>query len=167
MTRKKYLVFERFLVWLFVQVLFGFYDPCNLPSNPGWPLRNYLAYICIRRGLENVHFLCYRETRGFVDLGLSLIGEASISVSPGREAKFFIHIFFPLIANLGCSCIPQVLNHICLGWKTRECVPKVVGWEHNKGNAKPNFISLAKAMDPTRYNVEFVNKCLLMWFRSP
>ncbi|KAL3511202.1 hypothetical protein ACH5RR_030603 [Cinchona calisaya] len=119
------------------KVLFGFYDPSNLPSNPGWPLRNYLAYICIRWGLEKVHFLCYRETRGFVDLGLSLIGEALISVSPE--------------------------------WKTRECMPKVVGWEHNKGGAKPNVISLAKAMDPTSLAISAadLNLKLMRWRALP
>ncbi|XP_047255790.1 ubiquitin-like modifier-activating enzyme atg7 isoform X1 [Capsicum annuum] len=63
------------------QVIFGFYDPCHLPNNPGWPLRNYLAYICSRWGLGKIHFFCYRENRGFADLGLSLVGEAEISLS--------------------------------------------------------------------------------------
>ncbi|XP_059664079.1 ubiquitin-like modifier-activating enzyme atg7 [Cornus florida] len=63
--------------------LFGFYDPCHLPNNPGWPLRNFLAFISSRWGLEMVRFLCYRENRGFADLGLSLVGEASISVPQG------------------------------------------------------------------------------------
>nr|APT43518.1 autophagy protein ATG7 [Nicotiana benthamiana] len=65
------------------KVLFGFYDPCHLPSNPGWPLRNYLAYIYSRWGLGKIHFFCYRENRGFAELGLSLVGEAEISLSPG------------------------------------------------------------------------------------
>ncbi|XP_047255791.1 ubiquitin-like modifier-activating enzyme atg7 isoform X2 [Capsicum annuum] len=65
------------------QVIFGFYDPCHLPNNPGWPLRNYLAYICSRWGLGKIHFFCYRENRGFADLGLSLVGEAEISLSQG------------------------------------------------------------------------------------
>lgn len=71
-----------------VQVIFGFYDPCHLPSNPGWPLRNYLAYICITWGLEKIQFFCYRETRGFADLGFSLIGEALVAVGQGRVANF-------------------------------------------------------------------------------
>lgn len=118
------------------KVLFGFYDPCNVPY-PGWPLRNYLAYICIRWGLEKVHFLCYRETRGFADLRFSLIGEASISVSAE--------------------------------WKTRDCMPRAVGWEVNKGNAKPNFISLAKAMDPTSLAISSadLNLKLMKWRAVP
>ncbi|XP_004251096.1 ubiquitin-like modifier-activating enzyme atg7 [Solanum lycopersicum] len=65
------------------KILFGFYDPCHLPHNPGWPLRNYLAYFCSRWGLGKIHFFCYRENRGFADLGLSLVGEAEISLSQG------------------------------------------------------------------------------------
>lgn len=64
------------------KILFGFYDPCHLPNGPGWPLRNYLALIFTRWSLKNVHFFCYRETRGFPDLNLSLIGEAMISAPP-------------------------------------------------------------------------------------
>lgn len=71
-----------------VQVIFGFYDPCNRPSNPGWPLLNYLAYICTRWGLAKIQFFCYRETRGFADLVLSLMGEAIVEVSQGTVGKF-------------------------------------------------------------------------------
>ncbi|KAL6992408.1 Autophagy protein 7 [Sarracenia purpurea var. burkii] len=67
--------------------LFGFYDPCHLPSNPGWPLRNFLAFICSRWNLEKVRFFCYRESRGFADMDLSLIGEALISVSQGWKDR--------------------------------------------------------------------------------
>ncbi|KAL3643503.1 Autophagy protein 7 [Castilleja foliolosa] len=63
------------------KVLFGFYDPWHLPNNPGWPLRNYLWYIYKKWGLQKVQFFCYRENRGFADLELSLVGEASISNS--------------------------------------------------------------------------------------
>lgn len=69
------------------KLLFGFFDPCHLPNNPGWPLRNYLALICSRWNLKAVRFLCYRETRGFADMGLSLVGEALITVPQGRAAE--------------------------------------------------------------------------------
>ncbi|KAL6574075.1 Autophagy protein 7 [Orobanche hederae] len=61
-----------------LKVLFGFYDPCHLPNNPGWPLRNFLWFIYRRWGLQKVQFFCYRENRGFADLESSLVGEASI-----------------------------------------------------------------------------------------
>ncbi|XP_058100757.1 ubiquitin-like modifier-activating enzyme atg7 isoform X2 [Magnolia sinica] len=62
------------------KVLFGFYDPCHLPSNPGWPLRNFLALICLRWKIDKVRFLCYREKHGLADMGLSLVGEALVSI---------------------------------------------------------------------------------------
>ncbi|XP_057456934.1 ubiquitin-like modifier-activating enzyme atg7 [Lotus japonicus] len=65
------------------KILFGFYDPCHLPNNPGWPLRNFLALISARWNLKSVQFFCYRENRGFADMGLSLIGEALITIPLG------------------------------------------------------------------------------------
>lgn len=62
------------------KLLFGFYDPCHLPNNPGWPLRNFLALIWSKWNIERVQFFCYRESRGFADLMLSLVGEALIPV---------------------------------------------------------------------------------------
>ncbi|OAY82731.1 Ubiquitin-like modifier-activating enzyme atg7 [Ananas comosus] len=61
------------------EILYGFYDPCHLPNNPGWPLRNFLAFIGLRWKVGRVQFFCYREKHGLADLGLSLIGEALVS----------------------------------------------------------------------------------------
>ncbi|GAV57384.1 ThiF domain-containing protein [Cephalotus follicularis] len=119
------------------KLLFGFYDPCHLPNNPGWPLRNFLALICSRWNLKTVHFLCYRENRGFADLGLSLVGEALITV-------------------------PQ-------GWRDRQCVPNVVGWELNKRRIESRCINLATSMDPTRLAVSAadLNLKLMRWRALP
>ncbi|KAJ8761075.1 hypothetical protein K2173_000754 [Erythroxylum novogranatense] len=71
------------------KVLFGFYDPCHLPNNPGWPLRNFLALICLRWNLQKFNFFCYRENRGFADLALSLVGEALVTVPQGwRDCQY-------------------------------------------------------------------------------
>lgn len=72
------------LDFVLVQLLFGFYDPSCRLDNPGWPLRNYLAFISLRCQDGKIQFLCYREKRGFADMGLSLVGEAVISPSKGR-----------------------------------------------------------------------------------
>ncbi|KAL0692945.1 hypothetical protein Bca4012_060125 [Brassica carinata] len=69
------------------KLLFGFYDPCHLPSNPGWPLRNYLALIRSKWNLETVWFFCYRESRGFADMSLSLVGQASITLPSDSSAE--------------------------------------------------------------------------------
>ncbi|KAK3206935.1 hypothetical protein Dsin_020981 [Dipteronia sinensis] len=65
------------------KLLFGFYDPCHLQNNPGWPLRNFLALIFSRWNIKSVRFLCYKENRGYADMGLSLVGEALITVPQG------------------------------------------------------------------------------------
>ncbi|RDX68141.1 Ubiquitin-like modifier-activating enzyme atg7 [Mucuna pruriens] len=65
------------------KILFGFYDPCHRPNNPGWPLRNFLALISARWNLNSIQFFCYRENRGFADMRLSLVGEALITVPQG------------------------------------------------------------------------------------
>ncbi|XP_010445799.1 PREDICTED: ubiquitin-like modifier-activating enzyme atg7 [Camelina sativa] len=69
------------------KLLFGFYDPCHRPKNPGWPLLNYLALIRSRWNLETVRFLCYRESRGFPDLNLSLVGQALVTLSSRESAE--------------------------------------------------------------------------------
>ncbi|CAI9095081.1 OLC1v1030940C1 [Oldenlandia corymbosa var. corymbosa] len=118
------------------KVLFGFYDPCHLPNNPGWPPRNYLAYICTRWGLEKIDFLCYRERRGVMDLALSLIGEVVVSVSQG--------------------------------WKSREHLPNVLGWEQYHGKTRQS-VSLAKSLDPKSLAVSVadLNLKLMKWRALP
>lgn len=75
-----------FLNMFIVQLLFGFYDPCHLKTNPGWPLRNFLTFICLRWKLQKVRFFCYRERLGLANLEVSLIGDALISIQKGRVA---------------------------------------------------------------------------------
>ncbi|KAL2930902.1 Ubiquitin-like modifier-activating enzyme atg7 [Bienertia sinuspersici] len=67
------------------KVLLGFYDPCHLPNHPGWPLRNFLIFLYSRWNLETIHFFCYRENRGFADMGLSIVGEALISPQEWKD----------------------------------------------------------------------------------
>ncbi|XP_046853731.1 ubiquitin-like modifier-activating enzyme ATG7 isoform X2 [Xenia sp. Carnegie-2017] len=44
-------------------VTVGFADPCTLKSNPGWPLRNFLALIGVHwgRDFETLQVICYRD----------------------------------------------------------------------------------------------------------
>ncbi|KAH9309940.1 hypothetical protein KI387_037851 [Taxus chinensis] len=63
------------------KVLLGFYDPCHFLSNPGWPLRNLIAFAAARWGLENVTVLCYREKGGSGDLQQCLVADVSVSLT--------------------------------------------------------------------------------------
>lgn len=96
------------------KLLFGFYDPCNLPNNPGWPLRNFLAFICLRWKIEKIQFLCYRERRGLADLELSLVGEALILLpqdwkDPHHVPKAVGWDLKPKLINLAASMDPMRL----------------------------------------------------------
>lgn len=96
------------------KLLFGFYDPCNLPSNPGWPLRNFLAFICLRLKMEKIQFFCYRERRGLADLDLSLVGEALVLLpqdwrNPGCVPKAVGWDLKPKLINLAASMDPKRL----------------------------------------------------------
>lgn len=91
------------------KVIFGFYDPCHLPRNPGWPLRNFLIYICARLGLKKVQFLCYREARGLADLKASLIGEVFVSVSQGWKDPQTVPVASGWELNKGLS-VPRCIS---------------------------------------------------------
>ncbi|KAJ7379526.1 Autophagy protein 7 [Desmophyllum pertusum] len=45
------------------EVLVGFADPCTMPHNPGWPLRNFIALLAYHWGstVKNVKVLCWRD----------------------------------------------------------------------------------------------------------
>ena len=47
-------------------MLLCFADPCSLPGNPGWPLRNLLLLAAARWGCERVRVVCARERAGKV-----------------------------------------------------------------------------------------------------
>lgn len=96
------------------KLLFGFYDPCNLQSNPGWPLRNFLAFIYLKWKIENIHFFCFRERRGLTDLDFSLVGEALIPSpqgwkDPHRVPNAVGWDLRPKLINLSASMDPTRL----------------------------------------------------------
>ena len=69
----------------FFQVVAAFYDPCNLRTNPGWPLRNLLALAVVRWDVTELRVLAYRERRGQIDLQLSLIVDVELPSLPGLD----------------------------------------------------------------------------------
>eukprot|EP00249_Psilotum_nudum_P020672 c27801_g1_i1 orf=95-2290(+) len=60
------------------KVVLVFYDPSNLNTNPGWPLRNLLALAAVRWRPKTVRVLCYRERCGQADLEWSLVGDITL-----------------------------------------------------------------------------------------
>ena len=64
-------------------VALAFADPCNLPANPGWPLRNLLALACARWGCSSLRVISVRGEAGRVSAQLSLVLD---TVLPPRAA---------------------------------------------------------------------------------
>ncbi|KAL3678221.1 hypothetical protein R1sor_021177 [Riccia sorocarpa] len=72
------------------KVIAAFYDPCNISTNPGWPLRNLLALAAARWEVKDLRVLCYREKRGFIDPQLSLIVDVQLPELPEWKAPGFL-----------------------------------------------------------------------------
>lgn len=125
-----------------MQILYGFYDPSNLQTNPGWPLRNFLSFISLRWKVEKICFLCYRESHGLANMELSLVGEALISISQGIDC---LVLEIPYLLH-----DTDMNNNVVLDWNFPQYVPKAVGWETNMRKLAFKHMSLVESMDPTR-----------------
>ncbi|EGC31572.1 hypothetical protein DICPUDRAFT_156564 [Dictyostelium purpureum] len=118
----------------------GFCDPCSLPSNPGWPLRNFLIYLIVKYQIKRVRVVCFRG----VSLSSSEIETNSIVLS---------------------LTLPEIDGNITPEWSG-----KSVGWEKdNNGKIAPRFISLASTMDPLKLASQSVdlNLKLMRWRVMP
>lgn len=122
------------------QITLGFCDPCTLDTNPGWPLRNFLALAGKAWGdkVDQVDVLCLRDTSqgGVRDVGHSL-----------------------LLKNVSLPKFPD----------SKE-LPKVVGWEKNEhGKLAPRVVNLSRTMDPVKLAESAVdlNLKLMRWRLMP
>lgn len=121
-----------------IQQTIGFVDPSADPNNPGWPLRNLLAYL---RALYPATTSTIRILRW---------KDSEIPSTPNAIWKSQIGIL-----KVGAAApIDPVLGR-----------PSAVGWEKNpQGKLGPRVADLAPMMDPTRYsgfaNIVLGNKLL-------
>lgn len=101
----------------------GFIDPSALPDNPGWPLRNLLAYLRaihpLTTSTDRLRILCWRD----------------------NELPTGDHVWKSRVGYLKIE-----------GTQTDISVrPNAVGWEKNvNGKLGPRVADLAPMMDPTR-----------------
>ncbi|MBA0635942.1 hypothetical protein Godav_029798 [Gossypium davidsonii] len=134
------------------KLLFAFYDPCHLPNNPGWPLRNFLALISARWNLKTVRFLCYRENRGFADLNLSLVGEALITVQQGWREQ---------------QCVPNAVGwELNKGRKVPRCINLAKSMDPTRLAISAADLNLKlmrwRALPSLNLEILFSLKCLLL-----
>ena len=122
--------------------MIAFLDPSALPSNPGWPLRNLLAYLAHCHPeivADGVRILCWRDSEVPPDgRWKSRFGVVKGSATvPGTVCGY----------SLLCCCVDEVLFMPDVDAK-----PSAVGWEKNvQGKLGPRLADLAPMMDPTRY----------------
>jgi len=119
-----------------------FADPSSRPSNPGWPLRNYLALLQFHskkfsNPLSTIKVLCLRHQYPSKDIGHSIILEAR----------------FPDVT------LPSAGDKV-----------DATGWEKNaQGKVSARTISLADSMDPVHLTETAVglNLKLMRWRIMP
>ncbi|KYR00447.1 autophagy protein 7 [Tieghemostelium lacteum] len=114
----------------------GFCDPCCLPENPSWPLRNFLVYLSVRYQVKKVKVICFR--------GMGLLSSAQSTETSS--------IVFTAV-------LPEQQ-------KSDEWSGKSVGWEKDtNGKIAPRYVSIASTMDPLKLASQSVdlNLKLMRW----
>ncbi|KAF8967023.1 hypothetical protein BDZ97DRAFT_1804814 [Flammula alnicola] len=123
------------------QQTIAFIDPSADPSNPGWPLRNLLAYLraLYPESTSKLHILRWRDTEA--------------PSSPNVHWK----------SQIGTLTVAGETPHAVDPTSGR---PSAVGWEKNpQGKLGPRVADLAPMMDPTRLAAQAVdlNLKLMRW----
>jgi ubiquitin-like modifier-activating enzyme ATG7 len=116
-------------------------DPCNLPTNPGWPLRNLLALACVRWECRSLRVISVRGEAGRVNAQLSLVLDI---VLPPRAAA---------LPGAGGSEAPVA-----------------VGWERDtQGQLGPRLVDLRACLDPREQAEQAIdlNLKLMRWRLFP
>ncbi len=105
------------------QATIGFIDPSAAANNPGWPLRNLLAYLraLYPQKTSSLRVICWRDN----------VSEGSPTTGSWKSR------FGVLSAGASVESTSR---------------PTAVGWEKNmQGKLAPRVADLAPMMDPTRY----------------
>ncbi|XP_068224634.1 ubiquitin-like modifier-activating enzyme ATG7 isoform X2 [Palaemon carinicauda] len=124
------------------EVFLGFSDPCTLPQNPGWPLRNLLTLVALKWSKQwPLHrIICLRvRTRNAV-----------------KEAAHSIVAEVNLEGLVDPDSVPEMPQ--CLGWEKNE-----------RGKMGPRMVNLSASMDPTNLAESAVdlNLKLMRWRVAP
>lgn len=124
------------------EIFLAFSDPCTLPQNPGWPLRNLLTLVTVKwsKHWSIYKILCLRiRTRnGVQDANHSLVVDV----------------------DLGGIVDPDIPLDM----------PSFLGWERNeRGKMGPRMVNLSANMDPTKLAESAVdlNLKLMRWRVAP
>lgn len=131
-----------------IETLFGFVDPCPLATNPGWPMRNLLAFLTLlpssrlERG-PPLRVLAFREHLHHL-----------------RDPPAVFEWTHSLLFEVATDDVPV----------TASPVPRVMGWEPNaRGKLGPRLMELGGLLDPLRLAETSVdlNLKLMRWRQLP
>ncbi|KAG6610711.1 E1-like protein-activating enzyme Gsa7p/Apg7p [Phytophthora cinnamomi] len=134
-----------------VETLFGFVDPCPLKTNPGWPLRNFLALLTAlpaekMDSSRPLKIISFREhVHQFTEVPDDFVWKSSVVFEIKSDLSF--------MAND----------------RSRQDV-RVVGWEANvRGKMGPRMMELGGILDPIRLAETSVdlNLKLMRWRQLP
>lgn len=107
------------------EVMIGFLDPSAQPQHPGWPLRNLLALVGCKWGLEHVRVVCFRD----VNAALSLTDSTEVVKTSS------------IVLSLALNCKE----------KSPEASVAIVGFERNqRQKLGPRLMDLNPLMDPAK-----------------
>lgn len=142
----------------------GFVDPSGAPQIPGWPLRNLLAYLNARFGVEQATVICWKDD----------LAATSGELAADRMRSTVGKVFLPAAAGEQNAPTPSIALN---GRATRiaskpnnELLPSGVGWERNaQGKLAPKIADLGPLMDPRKLADQAVdlNLKLMRWRIMP
>ncbi|KAF1321934.1 E1-like protein-activating enzyme gsa7p/apg7p, partial [Globisporangium splendens] len=132
------------------ETIFGFVDPCPLKTNPGWPLRNYLAFLS-----------ALPESKVPRDQPLKILA-----------LREHLHHISDVPDDFECntSLIFEVKNEPFLPNGRSKTDVRMMGWEANaRGKLGPRIMELGGILDPIRLAETSVdlNLKLMRWRQLP
>ncbi|KAF4319029.1 hypothetical protein BBO99_00006640 [Phytophthora kernoviae] len=132
-----------------VETLFGFVDPCPLKTNPGWPLRNFLALLTATEKVDlarPLKVISFREhVHQFTEVPDDFEWKSSVVFEIKSDQEFMARD------------------------RSRQDV-RVIGWEANvRGKMGPRMMELGGILDPIRLAETSVdlNLKLMRWRQLP
>lgn len=112
------------------RVIFGFSDPCALPRNPGWPVRNLAVLLAQQFSLQSAEVLCLRDD-------LELFADDT-KADASKVRSMIIDVTLVRGGSGGAESATVPLD-----------APRTVGWERNqKDRLGARCVDLRSIFDP-------------------
>ncbi|KAL7561286.1 hypothetical protein ACA910_022555 [Epithemia clementina (nom. ined.)] len=162
------------------QVVFAFFDPNSASTDPGWPLRNLVAFLSFHLGLggQAVNILCYRPGRLRRVVSVNNLSEKSntddedmvlVELDHVHDQSLFMQILAPTKTEFGWIHPHDETAEDNSNSETYSKV-KVAGWELNpRGKPGPRSVHLRPLLDASHLAIQAadLNLQLMKWRMIP